>query len=53
MKLTRNDKIQLIIEHMVNQGIEDSDNFVDFLDDLMQFDDNGLDRQLEILESLV
>lgn len=52
MKLTRYDKVQLIIEHMVNQGIEDSEQFFDFLNSLMTYDDYDLNKQLEILENL-
>ena len=50
--MKRNDKIQLIIEHMVSQGIEDSDAFVEFLEDLQGFSDAELDSQLAILEDL-
>ena len=50
--MKRNDKIQLIIEHMVNQGIEDSDGFVEYLQDLLGFSDSELDSQLAILEAL-
>lgn len=50
--LKRNDKIQLIIEHMVNQGIEDSDGFVEFMQDMLGFSDTELDSQLAILEEL-
>ncbi len=50
--MKRNDKIQLIIEHMVNQGIEDSDAFVEFMQDLLGFSDAELDSQLVTLENL-
>lgn len=52
MKLSRYDKVQLIIEHMVNQGIEDSEQFFDYLESLLTFDDYDLDNQLSILENL-
>ena len=50
--MKRNDKIQLIIEHMVNQGIEDSDAFVEFMQELLEFSDAELDSQLVTLENL-
>ena len=52
MKLSRNDKIQLIIEHMVNQGIEDSDQFAEYLRWILLADDGELNEQLAILENL-
>jgi hypothetical protein len=51
--MTRNDKITLIIEHMINYEIEDTDQFVEFLHSLLKYDDDELNKQLEILENLI
>lgn len=51
--MTRNDKILLIIEHMVMKQVEHSDLFVDFLHSLLKFDDDDLNKQLDILENLI
>jgi hypothetical protein len=37
---------------MVNQGIEDSDAFVEFMQELLEFSDAELDSQLVTLENL-
>jgi hypothetical protein len=54
--LSRAEKIQLIIEHMVNQGlytIEDAEEFQSFISNLAIFNDSELDAQLSILEENV
>ena len=51
-RLSRYDKVQLIVEHMVNQGIEDSEQFYYFLTrELFTFSESELDEKLESLEA--
>lgn len=50
--LSRADMITLIIEHMVNQGIEHPDQFAEFLEDLLCYGDELLYTTLEELEAL-
>jgi hypothetical protein len=51
--MNKNDYIVLIISHMVNQGIDNSDNFVDYIEDMIkEYSIADLDKQLEKLEEL-
>ena len=50
--LTREDTIALIVEHMVNQGIDDSEQFTDYLAELLTMDMDELANQLDIVEEL-
>ena len=50
-KMTRSDNFQLIIEHMVAQGIEDSEQFMEFVTMILpSMTDADLEGQLCILE---
>jgi len=49
--LPRTDKIQKIVECMVNQGIEDSEGFVEYLGSLLRMSGSELNEQLKILEA--
>lgn len=51
--MTKNDYILLIIEHMVNQGIDDADNFVFYITEMLpKMSMQDLADQLEIVEKL-
>ena len=50
---TREDLIVLIISHMVNQGIEHSEQFLEFLEDLKGYSTEGLYNVLADLEALI
>lgn len=51
--MNKADYIVLIIEHMVNQGIEDNDQFVDYVVNMLpNMSMQELADQLEIVESL-
>lgn len=49
---SRADLITLIVEHMVNQGIEHPDLFVEFLEDLQCYSEDALYDTLANLETL-
>lgn len=51
-KMTAADYILLIVEHMVNQGIDDAEAFADYLQELPTMTMQELADQLEILEKL-
>jgi hypothetical protein len=53
INLSRSEKIKLIVELMVNQGIEDAEEFESFISNMAIFNDSELDAQLSILEENV
>jgi hypothetical protein len=50
--MTAADYILLIVEHMVNQGIDDAEQFAEYLQELPTMTMQELADQLEILEKL-
>jgi hypothetical protein len=51
--MNKADYILLIVEHLVNQGVEDADQFAEYLVDLQTMSMQDLADQLEIVERLV
>jgi len=49
--LSKADKVQLIIEHMVQQGVDDAEAFLEYLKELPTMSNAYLDEQLEYLEA--
>ena len=50
--MTKAETIELIIEHMENQGIEHEEQFQDFCQELQTMSQAELDEQLTIVEEL-
>jgi hypothetical protein len=50
--MNKADYILLIVEHMVNQGIDDADQFLEYMQELPTMTMQELADQLEILENL-
>ena len=50
--MNKADYILLIVEHLVNQGVEDADQFAEYLVDLQTMTMQELADQLAIVEKL-